>query len=309
MADSRIEWTDKVWNPTTGCTKGCSYCYARIMAGRLQKMGQEKYIGGFAPACHPGELEKPLCWRKPCRVFVNSMGDLFDPAIPFEFIDQILVVIACCPQHTFQILTKFPERVLEYSTDRLLPPNLWVGVTVEDQAAADARLPFLLRTPAAVRFVSIEPMTGPVELPRIKRTLVKPSNHFPGVEFAGDGGYPLGVDWVICGGMTGKDAVPMHPDWVRTLRDQCKAADVPFFFKGWGEWRPRIAAWEPKPFGIFLDGSYYRAGLLMGPINAEAIAITERHSRQQYAMIHRVGKKAAGSRIDGQEWKQLPEGL
>lgn len=324
MADTRIEWTDRTWNPTTGCSLGCTYCYAEKMAHRLKAMGQPKYRQGFTPACHPGELVKPVRWKKPCRVFINSMGDLFDPAIPEEFINKVVTTIFLFPEHTFQVLTKQPQRMQEYFSAHQSPPNLWLGVTVENQAAADARIPLLLNTPATVRFVSIEPMRGAVDLERIYWPdgygLHKYLNCLNGLEHGGiraDGvfnsskgnGYVLpGLDWVIVGGMTGKNAVPMHPDWIRTLRDQCKAAEVPFFFKGWGEWRPRIAAWEPRPFGIFPDGRYYQAGLLMGCINAEAVVIADNHAGQEYEYIHRVGKKAAGSRIDGQEWKQFPEG-
>lgn len=283
MADSRIDWTDKVWNPTTGCTKGCSYCYARTMAHRLQLMGQEKYKNGFDPAFHPDELQKPLHWEKPCRVFVNSMGDLFDPAIPYEFIVRVLAIIARCPQHTFQILTKMPRRMREFFAGVDIPANLWLGVTVEDQAAADLRLPVLLAIPAGVRFVSIEPMTGPVDLA-------------PGWGHLGTG--PIdGLHWVIAGGMTGSDAVPMHPEWVRSLRDQCRAASVPFFFKQWGEWLPQCnEPFRPRKY-LFLnrDGRIDRTG--------DSVI-----TNSGWSGMGLVGKKAAGSMIDGQEWKQFPEG-
>lgn len=310
MADSKIEWTDKVWNPTTGCSLGCTYCYAEKMAHRLQAMGQRKYCQGFAPTCHPGELVKPVRWKKPARVFINSMGDLFDPAIPEEFINKVVTTLSLFPEHTFQLLTKQPQRMQEYFSAHQVPPNLWLGVTVENQAAADARLPFLLQTPATVRFLSVEPMIGRVELPLIKRTLLKASNHFPGVEYAGDGGYSLGVDWVIVGGMTGKDAVPMHLNWVRTLRDQCQAADVPFFFKSWGEWLPwsqfNEAGIEDNAESTrfrtmeWTENGWADAGY---PIWCDWVdgAIDPEHC------TGRIGKKSAGALIDGQEWKQFPE--
>lgn len=277
MADTKIEWTDKVWNPTTGCTKGCFYCYARTMAGRLQKMGQEKYRDGFTPACHPHELEKPLRWKKPCRIFVNSMGDLFDPAIPDHFIYQVLSVIDQTPQHTFQVLTKYPLRMRDlinnhwqYSVPRTL--NLWLGVSVTNQADANERIPLLLKTTAAIRFVSIEPMLGPVDLHNLAGPAACFYQVLRPITGSGDGNRPA-LDWVVCGGMTGANAIPLHPDWVRLLRDQCRGADVPFFFKGWGTGvSPFLGEW--------------------------CFSMAAGHT----------GKKASGSELDGREWKQFPEG-
>jgi len=310
MADTKIEWTDRTWNPTTGCTLGCTYCYAEKMAHRLQAMGKQKYRQGFAPACHPGELVKPVRWRKPSRVFVNSMGDLFDPAIPESFITDVVTTMFLFPEHTFQVLTKQPHRMQEYFSAHQSPPNLWLGVTIASQEDFH-RWWDLYYTNASLRFISFEPLTGPIRFDCIH---CHGKGHYDDnagttcLVCHGTGQTLDRLGWAIVGGMTGKNAVPMHPDWIRTLRDQCKAAEVPFFFKGWGEWRSRIAAWEPRPFGIFPDGRYYQAGLLMGRINAEAVAIAERHAGQEYESIHRVGKKAAGSRIDGQEWKQFPGG-
>lgn len=385
---TKIEWTDKVWNPTTGCTKGCSYCYARTMAGRLQRMGQEKYRDGFTPVCHPGELEKPLRWKKPCRIFVNSMGDLFDPAIPFEFIDQILAIIARCPQHTFQILTKYADRMeqyfnhgpsshctrqgavqnqLDFHYARTCPPeqfgksgriifgrdvswplsNLWLGVSVEDQHAVTKRVPELLGTPSSVRFISIEPMIGPVDLERVHwpdkgehRVDVLRGGFWSDSRWGFVNHSDLQesglIDWVIVGGMTGKEAVPMHPDWVRSLRDQCQTSGVPFFFKQWGEWKPTASAnyatgkktaayGKAEGRAILRDGRHVY--LDRGPafrletIDADAENVLkaamaanridpvnpDQYDWLGYHWMHKVGKKAAGSMIDGQEWKQFPE--
>lgn len=165
---SKIEWTDKTWNPVTGCTKvspGCKNCYAATMAKRLQAMEKPKYKNGFAVTCHPESLGEPLKWRKPCKIFVCSMGDLFHEDVPFRFIDDVFYAIQACPNHTFQILTKRAERMFEYFKE-FGPslPNVWLGVTAENQEQADKRIPLLLQTPAAVRFVSIEPMLGGVKL-------------------------------------------------------------------------------------------------------------------------------------------------
>jgi len=272
MADSRIEWTDKTWNPTTGCAKGCSYCYARTMAGRLQKMGQEKYRDGFTPTCHPGELEKPLHWNKPCRIFVNSMGDLFDPAIPFEFIDRVMNIIFRSPRHIFQILTKNAERMSEYfSRIETPPPNLWLGVTITSQADFH-RWWTLYYTIAAIRFISFEPLTGPIRFDCLHchgKGHYDDNNQTLCPMCKGSGQLLDRLDWVIAGGMTGKDAAPLHPDWIRSLRDQCKAADVPFFFKQWG-------SGESPLFADWIDGM--SAGHF----------------------------KAKGSELDGCQWKQFP---
>jgi len=271
---TRIEWTNRIWNPITGCTPvsaGCDNCYARRMAKRLQGAGVTGYetvIGrhGWTGAVELVEsrLQQPLRWRKPRRIFVCSMGDLFYEGVPFDFIDRVFAVAALCPQHTFQVLTKRAERLLNYLTasrggcrgtaDRVSEtcgdhfgwedayinpvsswplPNVWLGVTVEDQAAADERVPLLLQTPAAVRFVSCEPLLGPVNIfgdgklyKALKRLsdVVQDSIHQP----------RIGVDWVIVGGETVPGARPMHPDWARSLRDQCIEAEIPFFFKQWG---------------------------------------------------------------------------
>ena len=217
-----IEWTDETWNPVTGCTKvspGCDHCYAERVTERFHGKGAFERI-----VLHPDRLDKPLHWRKPRKVFVNSMSDLFHEQVPDTFIGLVWQVMAETPQHTFQILTKRHARMRSFL--RQWPnyeplPNVWLGVSVEDQKWADIRVPALIQTPAAVRFLSCEPLLGPVRI-----------------------GYMSLLDWVIVGGESGPGARPMHPDWARDLRDQCEAAGVPFLFKQWGGIRPKAGGRE-----------------------------------------------------------------
>jgi len=265
MADTKIEWTDKSWNPATGCSpisEGCANCYARRMAIRLggrcgyPPRSADGKQHPFDVTLHPDKLDQPLKWRKPRRVFACSMGDLFHEDVPDEFIAQVFAVMwRCWPRHTFQVLTKRPARMLDLMTrmetgrctqwgkhagtplsdivwlkgrawQRAMAketrfctkvcdwplPNVWLGVTAENQARADERTRLLQQTPAAVRFVSVEPMLGPIY------------------------SMPLeGVDWVICGAETGLGARPMQPEWAYHLRDQCRNMGVPFFFKKWSK--------------------------------------------------------------------------
>ncbi|MGB9738071.1 DUF5131 family protein, partial [Chloroflexus sp.] len=213
MARTSIEWTEVTWNPLTGCTKispGCKHCYAERMARRLQAMGVPKYRNGFRLTLHPTVLTEPLHWRTPRMIFVNSMSDLFHQDVPPDFICAVFAVMRQAHWHTFQVLTKRAERLR--ALDALLdwPPNVWMGVSVE-RVDYIARIDDLRATGAAIKFVSCEPLLGP--LPQL----------------------PLdGIDWVIVGGESGPGARPMDPAWVRDIRDQCLAADVPFFFKQWG---------------------------------------------------------------------------
>lgn len=213
MSRTKIEWTETTWNPLTGCTKvspGCKHCYAERMAQRLQAMGLEKYRHGFKLALHPGVLEDPLHWKKPQMIFVNSMSDLFHGGVPLDFIQQVFSVMRRAHWHTFQVLTKRAERLQELDSLLDWPSNVWMGVSVESSDYIH-RVHLLRQTHAAVKFVSCEPLLGP--LPNL----------------------PLeGIDWVIAGGETGPGARPMHPDWARSLRDQCAVAGVPFFFKKMG---------------------------------------------------------------------------
>lgn len=246
-----IEWTDATWNPVTGCTRvseGCRHCYAaRLTAGRLAH--QPRYKGlAFrtkGPAIwanqvrlHEGLLEQPLRWRKPRMVFVCSMSDLFHPKVPFAFIDGVFTIMAVALRHTFQILTKRPERMAEYlASSGEAPENVWLGTSVEDQAAADERIPHLLRCPAEVRFLSAEPLLGPIDL-RLEDCWI-PEDHYELWER---------LHWVIAGGETGPGARPVDPDWLRSIRDQCRATDVSFFLKQLG---------PDKKAGRALDGELW----------------------------------------------------
>lgn len=218
MATSKIEWTESTWNPLTGCTKispGCKHCYAERMAWRLQAMGLEKYRNGFKLTLHPEVLEDPLHWEKPQLIFVNSMSDLFHRDVPLDFIQQIFDVMRQAHWHTFQVLTKRAERLLELDPLIDWPPNVWMGVSVENSDYI-YRVHLLRQTHAAVKFLSCEPLLGP--LPNL----------------------PLeGMDWVIVGGESGPKARTIDPSWVREIRDQCQTVRVPFFFKQWGGTRKK----------------------------------------------------------------------
>jgi len=230
---TKIEWTDETWNPVTGCTKispGCEHCYARRMAQRLAGRCGYPRDDPFRVILHEETLDKPLHWRKPRRVFVCSMGDLFHENVPDEYRMQVFNRCVAAPRHTFQILTKRPANALRYYQGRPALPNVWLGVSPEDQERADQRIPVLMECPAAVRFVSVEPMLGPVDLtPWLYRTRE--------IELADDGAHIRrnrilpALDWVICGCETGPGARAMDPNWARSLRDQCVAAGVPFFLK------------------------------------------------------------------------------
>lgn len=211
--NSSIEWTDTTWNPLTGCTKispGCKHCYAERMARRLKAMGQANYANGFKLTLHEDMLDQPLSWRKPRTVFVNSMSDLFHRDVPTEFIQRVFAVMRRASQHRFQVLTKRSKRVADLSGEIDWPENVWMGVSVENADYA-FRIDHLRQTGAAVKFLSVEPLLGP--LPDLNLT---------------------GIDWVIVGGESGPGARPMTSEWVTDIRDQCVAAEVPFFFKQWG---------------------------------------------------------------------------
>jgi protein gp37 len=214
MADgSSIEWTEATWNPVTGCTKvsaGCKHCYAERMSLRLQAMGKPHYRNGFELALHHDALSIPFRWRSARLIFVNSMSDLFQKDIPLGFIQDVFQVMAACPQHTFQILTKRPAIAAEYASQLPWPENVWLGTSVENASVLN-RISELRRVPASVRFLSIEPLIGPI--PRLTLS---------------------GIHWVIVGGESGPGSRPMQADWVRQIRDRCVARNVPFFFKQWG---------------------------------------------------------------------------
>ena len=214
MADgSSIEWTEATWNPITGCTKvsaGCKHCYAERMSLRLQAMGKPHYAGGFKLALHEDALTIPLRWRGSKLIFVNSMSDLFQRDVPLDFIQKIFAVMLAAPQHTFQILTKRPEIAAKHAPSLPWPSNVWLGTSVENSKVV-SRIRELRKVPAAVRFLSVEPLLGPI--PRLALT---------------------GIDWVIVGGESGPGARLMDAEWVRTIRDRCVDREVPFFFKQWG---------------------------------------------------------------------------
>lgn len=214
---SKIEWTEQTWNPVTGCTKvspGCKFCYAEVMAKRLQAMGAPGYEHGFARVTlMPDRLMQPLERKKPTLYFVNSMSDLFHESVPDTFIDRIFQTIDDTPQHAYQVLTKRAERMHSYFKTRRVPDNAWLGVSVEDRQYGKPRIAFLQQIKAKTRFLSIEPLLEDLGRIRLK-----------------------GIHWVIVGGESGVKARPMDPEWVLSLRDQCQAVGVDFFFKQWGAW-------------------------------------------------------------------------
>jgi protein gp37 len=285
---SKIEWTDATWNPVRGCSlvsAGCTNCYAMKQAHRfksyhgLTRMTEHGPVWTGDVRLVPELLDQPLRWKRPRRIFVNSMSDLFHENVPDEFIDRVVRVMAQAYRHTFQILTKRPERMRDYlqaafnrrgckiaglEKDNVVIvqsalahqlPNVWFCVSIEDQPTAEARIPILLETPAAVRGVSAEPLLGPIELVHLCRF------HCPGSrtinfrcekcgEDVFDHKWP--IDWLVAGGESGPRARPTHPNWIRSLRDQCQAAGVPFFFKQWGGNKNKKAA------GAMLDGREWR---------------------------------------------------
>jgi len=213
VARSAIEWTESTWNPITGCTKispGCKHCYAERMAARLKAMGQPNYVNGFRLTLHEHVLEAPLHWKRPQTIFVNSMSDLFHREVPFAFISSIFDVMANAPHHRFQVLTKRSKRLLELSSKLPWPSNVWMGVSVESSDYV-FRIDHLRETGACVKFISFEPLLGPIS----------------DLDFEG-------IDWAIVGGESGPKARHMEPEWVREIRKHCLSAKVPFFFKQWG---------------------------------------------------------------------------
>jgi protein gp37 len=361
---TKIEWTDETWNPIVGCglvSPGCTNCYAMQQAARIERMdpGLERYRGLTKPSkagpvwtgkigIAPDEaLTKPLRWKSPRMIFVNSMSDLFHEAVPDEVIDRVFAVMALCPQHIFQVLTKRSKRMREYLShadrswhiareflrmwgiQRIIPgsiltndrfplaedqpddhpllkawplSNIWLGISVEDQARADERIPDLLATPAAIRWISAEPLLGQVDLrlPDLVHVHHHPDNdkssgslHDPVVAATAQLRGPS-LDWVVAGGESGKGARPMHPDWARSLRDQCASVGVPFFFKQWGSWAPKSAcpeAWSAADYGQQFDCQQFDSD--------------EGDGRN---FVWRVGKARAGRLLDGIEHDALPEG-
>lgn len=286
MSESKIEWTDVTWNPVTGCSPispGCANCYAKRMSKRLAGRCGYPADDLFRVTLHLDKLDTPLGWKKPRRVFVCSMGDLFHDDVPEDMIGQVWLYATLAPQHTYLFLTKRPERMNDIFTriantypSQYPASNIWLGVTAENQEQADKRIPILLQTPAAIRFVSVEPMLSPVDLEEYLPIYdYRPTYEYYRMAYPELGEKPIllkkGLDWVICGGETGPGARPMHLGWARNLRNQCQEAGEPFFFKQWGEW---------KHINFLDDGG---------------------------EKFERVGKKAAGRLLDGVEWSEYPE--
>lgn len=230
MANSSIEWTEMTWNPTTGCTKlsaGCKFCYAEVMTRRLKAMGQEKYKDGFKIVkTHPETLLIPYTWKVPKIVFVNSMSDLFHKEVPLKFIKQVFHVMNDNPQHVFQVLTKRADRLFEIQKELKWSHNIWMGVSVEDERVIE-RIDFLRKTKARVKFLSLEPLLGPLPKLNLKK-----------------------IDWVIVGGESGHKPRPILPEWVLDIQDQCEKMNVAFFFKQWGGRNKKAA-------GRILNGRTY----------------------------------------------------
>ncbi len=330
MADTGIEWTDRVWNPTTGCDRvspGCDHCYALTMAKRLKGMGSAKYQRdgdpktsgpGFGVSTHPDSLHDPLKWRKPQRIFVNSMSDLFHDQVPDDFIAQVFAIMAIAPHHTFQVLTKRHARMrsllnssdfqtataehmlamtdadeMKDAGDPFPLPNVWLGVSAENQQWADIRIPALLSTPAAVRFISAEPLLGPINLGFEECDHHRRSHT--------EVGCWRGLNWVIAGGESGPAARPMHPDWARGLRDQCQAAGVAFLFKQWGEHLPSSRGM--RGYSKITDRYVFGDG------SGDVELASWHEGLPPGALVQRVGKKAAGRMLDGRTWDQYPESV
>ena len=359
MADkSKIEWTDATWNPIVGCSvvsPGCTNCYAMAMADRIRRMAGESspYFGltrivngkpvwtGDTREAPEHILTAPLRWKRPRRIFVNSMGDLFHESVPDAAIDKVFAVMALAPRHTFQVLTKRSKRMREYFAGfdqngqiaramkvvaRHLPwgscalasdrhfvwnggylvgvrwplPNVWLGVSAERQLDADERIPELLATPAAVRFVSAEPLLGPIDFTQIDLG-GSLSNTLQSTRWITDTGIhdrsPL--DWIIVGGESGPGARPLHPDWARSIRDSCAEAGAPFFFKQWGEHLPgelAADATQENPWRRYQDGRVLIPLAEYGkPLNS-----------LERVDFYRVGKRAAGRLLDGVEHDAFP---
>lgn len=236
MGKTKIEWTEASWNPVTGCTRisdGCRHCYAERFARRLQAMGQEKYRSGFEVTLHYESLKHPLGWVKPQMIFVCSMSDLFHDSVPTDYIQKVFFVMGQASRHTFQILTKRADRLLELSPILEWTENIWAGVTVENAAYVE-RVEQLQCSGAKVKFLSLEPLLGPINSLNLSN-----------------------IDWVIVGGESGPGARPMNPEWVTSIRDTCLDTDVPFFFKQWGGTNKKKSGrilegrtWDDRPLAI-----------------------------------------------------------
>ena len=315
---TKIEWTDETWNPITGCSHagspGCDHCYAKRMAQRLKGRYGYPKDNPFKVTFHPGRLDQPLRWKKPRRIFVVSMGDLFHEDVEWNWQYKIFEIMLINQDHTYLILTKRPEQMKKVLLDiwfhlgRNYPEskpdfplkNIWLGVTCENQEQADKRIPILLQIPAAVKFVSIEPMLGPIDIvPYIGYLTHECECGFHRDEMHI---FPMGsnwlcpecgkmtinreaISWVIVGGESGPGARPMHPDGARSIRDQCQAAGVPFFFKQWGEW-----------CSVIDSGTHHSPFVLKN----------KKHDFEDGETVFQFGKKKAGRILDGRTWDEYP---
>jgi len=233
MRTTKIEWTERTWNPVTGCKKvseGCLHCYAETMTRRLHAMGCAKYSNGFRPTEHNKDLQEPLQWKKPSTVFVCSMSDLFNESISFDFIDKVFSVIKATPMHTYQILTKRARRMEEYFSDREIPVNAWIGVTVENKRVL-TRIDSIRNLAAKVKFLSCEPLLEDLGNMNLE-----------------------GINWIIVGGESGVSARPMEESWVLNIKKQARQNDIPFFFKQWGTWGPDKVKRNKNANGKLLEG-------------------------------------------------------
>jgi protein gp37 len=327
MSKSKIEWCDKTWNPVTGCTpisKGCANCYAKRMAERFAGPWGLDPANPFAVKLHPERLDEPKRWKKRSKIFVCSMSDLFHEDVPDDFIVKVFETMSNAQWffgHTFLVLTKRPERMkliidkIGAAIEEQKKPvrnedgttshklhfafplqNIWLGVTAENQEQADARIPILLSTPAAKRFVSVEPMLGPVEISNYLYPVYgepeEPASVYVSNPYAGPW-----LDWVICGGESGPGARPIHPDWARSLRDQCNAAGTPFMFKQWGEW-------SEADLGN-IDRAKRNHFLALNGNDETNIPIGEYSEGTKHMVF--IGKKAAGRLLDCELWDQYPD--
>ena len=244
MKNSKIEWTEKVWNPSIGCNKvspGCKFCYAEVFATRLKAMGLADYERGFAFRTLPNRIEQPLRIKKPTKFFVNSMSDLFHEKMPAAFLNKIFNVIEKTPQHIYQILTKRPDRMAEYFRDRRVPTNVWLGVSVESESYKE-RIDFLRGIKATIRFISFEPLIGAV------------------------GDLDLqGIHWAIVGGESGRNARPVKQEWIEEIFYQCKDQSVAFFFKQWGTWGADEVKRNKKENGRLFKGIEWSEYPAMSP--------------------------------------------
>jgi len=341
---TKIEWAEEVWNPVTGCTKispGCQNCYAERMSKRLAGRCGYPADEPFKVTLHPEKLEDPLKWKKPKRIFVCSMSDLFHEDVPDEFIFEVFNTMSnaqCFFGHKFMVLTKRPERmkqiiqmiendIAEQRIPEVMPDgsrnikltfsfplqNIWLGVTAENQEQANKRIPILLQIPAVVRFVSVEPMLGPVDLSEWMNECDSERCGLEDDPFAafllneaianGMGDAIRPIDWVICGGESGPGARPMYPDWARGLRDQCVSAGVPFFFKQFGEW---MQVGECS-YNVLDDAKYYNKARYKPNFQILNIEGGQGFHGRGSIYMQRVGKNNAGRLLDGKEWSEFPE--